>query len=1307
MKLLKKIGFLIVILALTFSLTVGSAQETVKIYANTAFSDPVVANNIAHMLVMSVGSIYGFVNNIKSKLNEARDIVPYRTGKKVFVPLQYTAHALGFEVINNAFDNFIIEKNEKRYTFAANIPVNNDSNVKTEYKYGELFVPIAEFCDQFNYRLDLIDDLIIVSTKEHPFDATNKDVVQRLKTATSYEWKSFQIHAYGYTVGIISHPKNPNLVYCRTDVGGIYKLNVESDKWICLTDSISGYDEDGNNLWMYQQIAAFALDPNDENVIYIAAGRSQFSNGAVFKSIDGGLSWKKTGLEKVFYGSHPARMMGEMLAVDPNNSDVVYCGTYYDGLWRSEDGGDTWTNIKEIPKGTRGSHDGACISVLFDENSPVINGKTSVVYVGVISTGIYRTADAGVSFTLMSGSPMYPLRMYNYNKKLYVASGKYASWLYGNDDSVQGGLYSYENGKWEDLTSPTFPNRNLNAIYIDEKNPNIMLLSTKAFSNPRKIYRTLDGGETWEDYTLNDTYNSNCCAFTKDPKNDNGVLLAWGFGVSRIKDITAEKLEFEIYDAGIEELIFRNIVCMPGEDTLLFAAGACDKGCIISENINNWSIAKPPTWNFPTGLDFCEQDPKMIVRAHMGHNVPPAKVIMTENSGEEWKVGLTVEGTRSGAVAVGAKKQTNGYPIVLFHTVDDSDAKLYRTKDYGATWETLSVPFDLKGYVQNRYYLISDRVNGNVFYFWTNDGFFYRTDDGGDTWNKISLILKRNTTQSAAAVFGHEGHIWAPLGDNGLAFSTDGGIRWDTVRNMTKATVVTFGKPKNPQDMPVVFVKGVYNGIDGIFSSEDYGKTWKQLDLSFKYGGSDETSYMAGDRKKYGRLFIQTSGRGIFYCEPKTYASDFPKLSIEQTPDLITSENIEVTGRINTEAEVRVNNLPVEVLDDGSFSTTIKLEEGINQIVIEAVDTKNQVAEPVFRTVTYDPDYLSLVLDEEDIKSKVSSVVIKGRLNQKAIVTVGGQIVSLDDNNCFSKKISLNIGENQIVVKAERNGRTVEKTIRAVYENEPPVITYETEKNVIGDGVVVTGKINKKGEVRINGKNVNVLKDNSFKYFLKLKEGEYPLIIQARDEVGNVAKPIITSVTSKKLTDYTIRDGEIAHTEDGFKLTGDVYKDFGELPYYCNLIYEGETDNVTTFALRWDEEALYIGAEVIDDILSTDGTQYYERDCLEIYIDGTNSKVSSTKDTTTFKQFIIPFEGSMTEGAERITTIIDGGYTMEIKIPWKNVGSGVTVGAGHKIGFDITNCDSSGTTRDAQVGWCGTENSYRDCSKYATMTLVP
>ncbi len=1299
MKVLKTLAAAVLSVSLLSQTALAAVSYDKKIYANEAFSDIKTAEQIAGMLIMAVDTSYGFVNNIKSKISDSVNLAPYRVAEEIYIPLEYSAKAMKLEVTES--EKGISVKNGE------NVREYNGENA--EIRYNTLFVPAKEFAEEFGFELTIAEDLIVITTKDNPFDKDNKELLHNLKTSTSYEWNSFQIHAYGWTTGVFTHPKNPDIVWARTDVGGAYKLDLGSDKWICMTDCISGYNENGQSMWMHQPVESLAFDPNDENTIYIACGNSQYVTdmlGAVYKSTDGGLSWKMTGLRKVFYGSHPMRMAGELLAVDPNNSNIVYCGTYYDGMWKSEDAGETWTNISGIGVGVRGTHDLNVGAVVIDPKE-TINGRSSTVYVSVASTGIYQSTDGGNNFVLMPDSPKGAARMLIFDDKLYVGSGVKDNWVAANETDSDG-FFVYDKGVWTNLIKDTaLPNKKIQPVYIDEKNPDIMLLGTTPFTNPRKIYHTRDGGKTWNDYTLNDTYSSNTSAIAKDPKTENGVLIAWGFGVSKIPDITAEKLEFEIYDAGIEELMFREIRCLPEGSALNWVAGCCDKGCIISKGGNDWSVARPPTHNFCLGVDFCEEDPNIIARAHEGHQAPPTKIILSEDCGVTWKEAAVFEGTTAGNIAVGSKKQANGYPVILTITTSANKEAMYRTLDLGETWEKIDVPFSLEGYHSQRKYLVADRVNGNIFYFWSKDGFLYKSEDSGTTWDKISSIVVADYTQYMDTPFGEAGHIWACLGKSGLTYSTDYGVRWTNVPGMTEAKGVTFGKPKEAGGKPTVFVMGKYNGQDGIFRSDDYGKSWVLVTGSFSYGGATESAYLGGDRNTYGKVWLTTNGRGMFYGSMKGTEIVKPVLTINNAlSETVISENYTLSGRINVTAEVRVNNIPVEVSQDGYFAHEIKLELGENEIRIEAVDKDMNIAEPVYVNAVYDPDYIDIEFKNTGYMQNKKSIVIEGKANRPLEIDINGTHVAQDGENSFTYYTDMQLGVNEYTITAKTD--TASKTYKIVgeYETDAPVIEYSFDKEIVGGGVVVTGKINKPGEVRINGKDIVLAPDNSFKSFLAVKEGEYPVIIQARDRFGNVSRPVIDSVNARKFTDYTVHDGNIAYAGADFEFTGDVYKDFGELPYTCNLVYSGETTNVTVFGLRWNEEALYVGAEVTDPVLMSTGTNFYDRDCLEIYVDGTNAKVDATSKTDTYKQFLVPFEGSMTDGIERVTTITETGYMMEVKIPWSQVGKGVTVDEGHKIGLDLDNCDTSGSSREAQVGWCGTPDSYRRTDYYATMTLV-
>src|SRR6202011_6164713 len=91
------------------------------------------------------------------------------------------------------------------------------------------------------------------------------------------------------------------------------------------------------------RVNAIAIDPRDNNVVYIGA-----AEGGVWKTTDGGINWTP------LTDSQPSLATGS-IAIDPTNPDTVYVGTgeenfagdsYYGaGILKSTDGGATWTNI--------------------------------------------------------------------------------------------------------------------------------------------------------------------------------------------------------------------------------------------------------------------------------------------------------------------------------------------------------------------------------------------------------------------------------------------------------------------------------------------------------------------------------------------------------------------------------------------------------------------------------------------------------------------------------------------------------------------------------------------------------------------------------------------------------------------------------------------------------------------------------------------------------------------------------------------------------------------------------------------------
>ena len=152
-----------------------------------------------------------------------------------------------------------------------------------------------------------------------------------------YRWKSVQIVGGGFVDGIVFHPKEKDVRYCRTDMGGAYRWDKDTQQWVSMLDWIT-YDD--NNLVGVESIA---VDPNDPQTVYLSCGTyTRSTNGAVLCSNDGGRTFTRTDMPFTMGGNENGRGNGERMMVDPLNSDIIYLGTRLDGLWRSADRGKSW-----------------------------------------------------------------------------------------------------------------------------------------------------------------------------------------------------------------------------------------------------------------------------------------------------------------------------------------------------------------------------------------------------------------------------------------------------------------------------------------------------------------------------------------------------------------------------------------------------------------------------------------------------------------------------------------------------------------------------------------------------------------------------------------------------------------------------------------------------------------------------------------------------------------------------------------------------------------------------------------------------
>lgn len=444
----------------------------------------------------------------------------------------------------------------------------------------------------------------------------------------NYVWDNMFLGAKGFVTGLVSHPLDSDVIYARTDVGGMYEYDHQQEKWIQLLDWL---EKDKRVL---RQVRSVAVDPNNANIVYAACGNGTVDD--ILKSEDKGQTWtfldfKTKSGGGCFRGNGTrARVTGELIAVDPKNSDVIYVGTTGQGVFITLDGGETFSRIESIPTSSNmtfsSSYDNGAVSFVYIADSDEIDQRSSEIYVGSFGNGIYKSIDGGVTFTLITegfvgsknnGTLEVPCRVQKVGDKLYASSYKFG-------ETDMGGFFVYENNIWTDI-SPTgnlYGALGFNAFIVDERNTNNILLVSAPWSNEHKVFRSITGGRMW---TVKGSLGD-VSALLLDPKNSSGVYAAYGSGVRYINNfdnifnVLSGDVTYTSVDNGIEELLCSKIVSMPNyenTDNIPQSLIQCwDHGMVVVDDYDSDIMAKKstPGFHYGGGVDYCEENPSYVLR---------------------------------------------------------------------------------------------------------------------------------------------------------------------------------------------------------------------------------------------------------------------------------------------------------------------------------------------------------------------------------------------------------------------------------------------------------------------------------------------------------------------------------------------------------------------------------------------------------------------------------------------------------------------------------------------------------------------
>jgi hypothetical protein len=175
------------------------------------------------------------------------------------------------------------------------------------------------------------------------------------------------------------------------------------------------------------------------------------------------------------------------------------------------------------------------------------------------------------------------------------------------------------------------------------------------------------------------------------------------------------------------------------------------------------------------------------------------------------------------------------------------------------------------------------------------------------------------------AVPGYEGHIWVPLIDNGLKYSTDHGATFTKVSNVTSCSAVGLGKADASATYPTVFIWGTVGGVNGMFRTTNKGASWTRVnDKAHQFGG---TTLVFGDMNVFGRVYMSgTLGRGLIYWDL-------------DSPNAIESESV-VNELVIYPNPARDGKFSI-VLPGASHSISVSIFDNQGRLLFEKVFTNN------------------------------------------------------------------------------------------------------------------------------------------------------------------------------------------------------------------------------------------------------------------------------------------------------------------------------------------------------------------------------
>lgn len=710
----------------------------------------------------------------------------------------------------------------------------------------------------------------------------------------TYSALNFRSIGPAVTSGRISdlaiHPTQPHIWYVAAASGGVWKSSNGGTTFEPL------FDEQGSF-----SIGCLTLDPNNPNVLWVGSGennnqRSVAYGDGIYKSEDGGKSFTNMGLKN-------SEHIGK-IAIDPRNSNTIYVAAYGPlwsaggdrGIYKSTDGGKNWKKILEVSENTGFNE------IHIDPNNP------DVLY----ATAHQRRRHV---WTYISGGP---------ESAIYKSTNSGETW-----DKLKGGLPAGDVGRI--------------SMAIPAGNPDLLYALIEADNESKGLYRSTNRGASWEKQSSHSTAGNYYCEIICDPTNAERIysMDTW-LQVSHDGGKTFKKVGEKT------KHVDNHAMWIDPRNPQHWLVG-CDGGLYETYDA-------AATWNFKTNLPITQFYRVAVDNAEPFYNIyggtqdnntlgGPSRTFSASGiTNWDWFVTVGGDGFEPAIDPTNPDIVYSQWQYGGLIRYDKKSGQIIDIKpqemegDAALRWNWDS-PLAISHHHPERIYYAANRL--------------FRSDNRGDSWTAISGDLTRQTDRNKLPVMGkvwsvdavaknqstsyygnivsfsespkNENILYAGTDDGLIQVTTDGGKNWtkyERFGGIPENTYISFLLASQYDENTVYAVFNNHKNGDFkpyISISKDKGKTWTALQNNLPERGS--VYCIAEDHKNPNLLFAGTEF-GLFF----TLDGGKSWLQMKGGLPTIAVKDIAIQQREN-DLVLATFGRGFYVLDDYSVLQTLKKED--------------------------------------------------------------------------------------------------------------------------------------------------------------------------------------------------------------------------------------------------------------------------------------------------------------------------------------------------------------------------------------------